>query len=376
MAINASSLATKTKSEISSQQSKINQDQSSIAKDKQNISSQSSKVNADKQSVSSAQVNVSSKQSAVSSAQSNVNADNQRINDIHHAESIASSAQSKVNADKQDVSSKQSSQSNAQQAYNHAKNNQSSADSKVASAQSSLTNAQNKETADQNTVNSLNGQLVNINDQIGAQPTLTLPQGYVDLVNQSQTTAVNDGPDSDAYNKVDKELGQIGAKGLSMNTYTPSKADESETLDPSNITYDQAKDLTIFAAQLINQIRAQFGTAPVQVTNNSIKFAMDCADQYVKDHWDPLAWHDEVGLGKVEDQWGINSGSSHTQYYEDAGCMPWYGAAGTTPYYSDGKPKQAFLLPKTLGDAKGQIYSTIMQMLFNDSTCGWLHAGS
>lgn len=128
------------------------------------------------------------------------------------------------------------------------------------------------------------------------------------------------------------------------NKYKSNRLDENTLIDINNLTYDQKKELNIFAANLLNQVREQLGLSPVTVTKGSMKFADDVLSNYHQDNWSAFnKGHDSEGISRAAGQNGLLTGGN---YYED-----YYGIRG---------------LPiKSMDDLKREAYKGIMVLIFN-----------
>ncbi len=128
------------------------------------------------------------------------------------------------------------------------------------------------------------------------------------------------------------------------NKYKSNRLDENTLIDINNLTYDQKKELNIFAANLLNQVREQLGLSPVTVTKGSMKFADDVLSNYHQDNWSAFnKGHDSEGISRAASQNGLLTGGN---YYED-----YYGIRG---------------LPiKSMDDLKREAYKGIMVLIFN-----------
>ena len=123
-----------------------------------------------------------------------------------------------------------------------------------------------------------------------------------------------------------------------------SKRDLDTKVDINNLDYNTRKELSLFAADLINQIRKQFGTKDVVVTEDSIRIANEVARKSTEDYG-----HDFKALSEVGKENGVLLG-------ELAG-------------FSDDPAT-------TLADIKKRIYDDILSMLFDDAHFQWGHATS
>ena len=83
-----------------------------------------------------------------------------------------------------------------------------------------------------------------------------------------------------------------------INQYRASAKDEAnETVyDVNNLPEDIKEDISLFGADLINQMRRAVGTREVKSTTSSIKFANEVADEYVKANF---SWNDAIALDEA-----------------------------------------------------------------------------
>ena len=123
-----------------------------------------------------------------------------------------------------------------------------------------------------------------------------------------------------------------------------SKKDLATKVDINNLDYNTRKELSLFAADLINQIRKQFGTKDVVVTEDSIRIANEVALKSTEEYG-----HDFKALNEVGKENGVLLG-------ELAG-------------FNDDPAT-------TLADIKKRIYDDILSMLFDDAHFQWGHATS
>ena len=123
-----------------------------------------------------------------------------------------------------------------------------------------------------------------------------------------------------------------------------SKKDINTKVDINNLDYNTRKELSLFAADLINQIRKQFGTKDVVVTEDSIRIANEVARKSTEEYG-----HDFKALSEVGKENGVLLG-------ELAG-------------FSDDPAT-------TLADIKKRIYDGVLSMLFDDAHVQWGHATS
>ena len=123
-----------------------------------------------------------------------------------------------------------------------------------------------------------------------------------------------------------------------------SKKDLATKVNINNLDYNTRKELSLFAADLINQVRKQFGTDFVKITEDSVRIADEVARNSKEEYG-----HDFKALNKVGKENGVLLG-------ELAG-------------FSDDPAT-------TLADLKKRIYDDVLSMLFDDAHAEWGHATS
>ena len=123
-----------------------------------------------------------------------------------------------------------------------------------------------------------------------------------------------------------------------------SKKDLATKVNINNLNYNTRKELSLFAADLINQVRKQFGTENVKVTEDSVRIANEVARKSTEEYG-----HDFKALNEVGKENGVLLG-------ELAG-------------FSDDPAT-------TLADIKKRIYDDVLSMLFDDAHAQWGHATS
>lgn len=366
---------TTTKTEAS--QEKINQD-------KQAVSDQQKVVDQSKSDMESAQSTVNSDKSKVESAQNSVDSAKQALDNAKNPQQAVANQESKVQDDQNKVNQDQTNINNTQ---NDIKNDQANVaqdqqninnasqkvsddqkqlnqdQSKLDQAQQTLQNDQNKVNDTQNQLNKVNDQ---INNQVGNVPTTQVPQDYKDRLKNDNETFDN----VDQFNKFGDEL--IDASNKFDDTFVPSP-DDNYKVDPSNLTQDQKNELNIYAAQIINGIRQQFGTTPVKTNEAIIDLADQVAKNYDSDNWnteddhdsDPnsINGHDGNALGNQnlnDNPYNITwtRGSQDKDFFEEVGSSP------NSFDYND----------CTMNDLKKQILYGIDACFYNDTDPNWNHA--
>ncbi|ORO63131.1 cell wall anchor protein [Streptococcus oralis subsp. oralis] len=190
-----------------------------------------------------------------------------------------------------------------------------------------------------------------LSDQ-GGKYTVNVSQEYVNLLKQyisNPSKELSDQLKALAFKEYEK-FGKITFDGgevyrYDLNYPQASKKDLNTKVDINNLDYETRKELSLFAADLINQLRKQFGTDPVKVTEDAIRIANEVARTSKEEYG-----HDFDALSKVGEK--------------DNGLL-----LGELAGFSDDETT-------TVADLKRRIYDDILSMLFDDSHAKWGHANS
>lgn len=155
--------------------------------------------------------------------------------------------------------------------------------------------------------------------------TLTLSDDQVNVI-KKYDSIFNPGKDTqigldDILNTMNSdqfksEMGAAARTSRYQNDYKHNDYDKSRVVDVMNLTHDQKVELAQFAADLINQVRAQVGSKPITVSDTMIEAADKIAAGYTADHRisSDGKRHDVPVITSVMSQYGF---SDSANYYED-----------------------------------------------------------
>lgn len=319
------------------------QDQAKQASD--TVTEQTNKVSNAQETVNDAQKNTSAAQADVNTAQKAVD-DAKTVMDPANVQATvdaANKAEAQVNQDKQDVATaqnnlenakaadatRQTNIDNAQKAVDTAKSNVDFSTKQAQEMKDQFNKYQRIKDAAQKEVDGLNDKLSNVN-------TITISdvEAYKKAFNDWYTGSKR----GENWTEEDKNfLNDF----MNSNTYKGNAADKNITVDINHLTADQIKELSLFSADLLNQVRNQLGLPKVIVTEGSLKLAKDVTDNYVSDNWDKFD-HDVDGISRAAAENGLLSGGN---FYEDA------------IFSSD------FSEASTMDDLKSILYTGIVTMI-------------
>ena len=245
-------------------------------------------------------------------------------------------------------------QSNKDQAIKDAQTGVSQAETKLSQATTALANAKADQSNKDKAVTTAKADLDHAKEELsdqGGNYTINLSQEYVDLLKQyfaNPSQGLSDKLKALAFKEYEK-FGKITFEDGEVYRYDltypqASKKDQNTKVNINSLDYETRKNLSLFAEDLINQLRKQFGTKDVVVTEDAIRIANEIARKSTEEYG-----HDFKALGEVGKDNGVLLG-------ELAG-------------FSDD-------VTTTLADVKKRIYDGILSMLFNDAHAKWGHATS
>ena len=346
------------------------QDQAKQASD--TVTEQTNKVSNAQETVNDAQKNTSAAQADVNTAQKAVD-DAKTVMDPANVQATvdaANKAEAQVNQDKQDVATaqnnlenakaadatRQTNIDNAQKAVDTAKSNVDFSTKQAQEMKDQLNKYQGIKDAAQKEVDGLNDKLSNVN-------IIELPKGYTKEAYRAWNEA-----------NYKKYIGTATAEDLQAiknweditsqevnNSYKHNKIDEDNKIlngDIHNLTQSQLEELATFTASLLNPLRKQIGSIPLEVSKGSVEIAQDVAKKYEQDNW--TAWgnvkdstfkgHDINGLVEVANKYnfqdiGENLGGNALMYGSD-----------------------------NMDQLKEYTYVILVDMLLHDGDSNWGHA--
>ena len=319
------------------------QDQAKQAND--GVAEQTNKVTDAQKAVNDAQKNTSAAQADVTTAQKTVDDAKAAMDpaNVQATVDAANKAEAQVNQDKQNVATAQNNLDNAKAADATRQTNIDNAQKAVNTAQANVdfSTKQAQEMKDQ--FNKYQGikdaaqkEVDGLNDKLSNVNTITISdvEAYKKAFNDWYTGSKR----GENWTEEDKNfLNDF----MNSNTYKGNAADKNITVDINHLTADQIKELSLFSADLLNQVRNQLGLPKVIVTEGSLKLAKDVTDNYVSDNWDKFD-HDVDGISRAATENGLLSGGN---FYEDA------------IFSSD------FSEASTMDDLKSILYTGIVTMI-------------
>ncbi|HEM2773056.1 SEC10/PgrA surface exclusion domain-containing protein [Streptococcus suis] len=339
-----------TPENISKAKETINQAEDNITEASQNLEDKKQAEESTQQAVtdqegvvSTAQTDVNEMTQAVLEAQKDVSTAQAILDGTGQAEVIAKAeqAEKQLTEAKQALVTAQTELATAQKAdatrlstIAQAEQTVSVATQDVASKTALVTEATDKATETASALQVAQDAFKVAENDLNALNTITLSSDYITALKEYGKT----------YSQPAKEkLDALITDLRKQNSFKANLNDSEELLDTNNLSEEARTELSLFASDLINQIRHLVGTKPTVVTKGALQLADATTDGYVADNW---SWndvgHDVKAVKQAAEKLGLKTGG---QYYENMFTV------------SRPQPKM------TISQAKAMIYQGLLNFM-------------
>lgn len=325
--------------------------ESDVAEASQAVSDQEAVVDEAQKQVDQAQVEVDEAQKQVDQAQAILDGTGQ-AEILAEAEGAQAQFESATKAEKtaqENLTSAIEADKKRQEAIDQAKEALKTAEADLTSAQTVFDQATVKanetqlaEDTAQADVNKAQSVVDGLTDEIANRNEIKLPEGYLTAL---KAFYLNQGSSED--------LTSIGQSALANHTYRSNSKDKAVVIsDVNNLTVEQRQELTLYAVDLLNQIRNQAGSNLVLANESAIEFADKVANGST------TLGHDTKVIPEVAKELGLFS-MAGVNHYENF----------SSGYFNPSKIV-------TMDTLKGAVYNTLVSMLFKDAPSNWGHTTS
>lgn len=357
--------------DINSAQEQVSQADTAEKVGENTVAQAQEAVNNQQASVDEAQSAVDTAQSDVDAAQKDVNEKQAILDGTGEAEIITNrdkaqadvnSAQNQVAQAESDLTKAQTADAKRQQAIDNAQTAVDEANQTVTSSKSDLAAKTAKANQTEQALKNAEAAYKVAENDYKAINTITLSQAYVDAFKKYADYSLS----SEERKQAAYALSVASAALNKENMYKPDANDNTITTYQINDLPDNViQELSLFGADLLNQVRKIFNASEAVVTSSSIKFADLVTDGYVRDNWsvgNEIALghigHDAKAVNEAARYFGLSTSSPENekkggQFYED-----W-----TSSSVYDGM---------TIGQLKQKVYEAVVDFLFNAGE--WRHA--
>lgn len=158
----------------------------------------------------------------------------------------------------------------------------------------------------------------------------------------------------------DSDISNSISESRKINVFHPKIADTKRLVDINNIDTNLQRELSQYAADLINQFRLKLSnnylfTQPLTVTDTALKASREVADGYNKDNWNMTKkGHDDRVLNNVANKYNLN----------------YYAENMAESLLTDSYVQNSI----NLSNVKESIYGAICAMMFDDASSAWGHS--
>ena len=367
---NAETNVANAETDVANAETNVANAETDVANAETNIAEQQTKVDEASQNVSNAETNVANKEQNVKTAQdvldgtgasdiiakqaeAQTNFDN-ATNEVNQATSDLENAK-KADSDLADATQAKEAEVQANtQAENQTKSDLDATTQTATETAEVLKTAEAKKAEADNTAKAINTVVLS-DDYVNAL------KGYYATFSKSAYDSLT-GKDSTASERTTARaeylstLSSLNSSELANNGYVSNENDKTLVFtDLNNLPEDVRTQLSLFASDLINQIRTKFGTQLTSVTSSSVKASDLVTDGYVSDDW---------GFGKGHDAEAIDKASEELGAFSN-------GIGGIGENLNSWSRSYSSL---SLDNLKKLVYQSIIAYMLNGKE--WLHASS
>ena len=334
-----------------------------LAKAKEVVADQEKVVNKSEKKVVDAENEVKDAQNDVDNAKAILDGTGQAkvVEEKENAETAQKQAQKQVTSAEEVLEQAKSDDKNLEDAISIVQNELAEASKVVASTESTLTDATNKADQTQTALEKAQDTFTVAEASYKSINTFQVTDEYVNAlksyVNNPYHPVKQEEQWQAHYDKAVKTLTAEQKSNINLNSFKSNVNDKAISVDANNLTTEQMTELSLFASDLLNQIRERFGTPKTVVTKGMLQVADEVTDGYVADDWGFGKGHDSKAVNNVARKYGLPT-------YED----------DTHQYLENLNSSNNGDKIHTMDDAKKWVYESISDFLFNGWE--WAHARS
>ena len=334
-----------------------------LAKAQEVVADQENVVKKSEDKVVSAEKEVKDAQTNVDNAQAILDGTGQAkvIAEKDNAEKAQAQAQTSVSNAENSLTQAKADDKKRADAISSAQKELTEASKVVASTQTALTNATNKASQTQTALDQAQDTFTRAESSYKSINTFQVTDEYVNALKSYVDNSSNILDDRAKWKehreKVESILKSVNQENLNLNKFKGNANDKAISVDVNNLTTEQMTELSLFASDLLNQIRERFGTLKTVVTKGMVQVADEVTDGYVSDAWRFGKGHDSKAVNNVARKYGLPT-------YED----------DTHQYIENLNSSNNGDKIHTMDDAKRWIYQSLNDFLFNGWE--WAHAES
>ena len=332
-----------------------------LAKAKEVVENQEKVVKKSEDNVTNAENEVKDAQNDVDNAQAILDGTGQAkvVEEKENAEAFQKQAQAQLTNAEEILDQAKSDDKNLEDAISSVQNELTEASEVVASTESTLTDATSKAERTQTALEKAQDVFTVAEASYKSINTFQVTDEYVNALKSYVNNPYDILNERDKWKehreKVESILKSVNQENLNLNKFKGNANDKAISVDANNLTTEQMTELSLFASDLLNQIRERFGTPKTVVTKGMVQVADEVTDGYVADDWGFGKGHDNKAVNNVARKYGLPTYEDDTQQYLENLNSVNSGDEIHTMY-----------------DAKKWVYESISDLLFNGWE--WMHA--
>ena len=281
------------------------------------------------------------------------------VEEKENAEAFQKQAQKQVTSAEEVLEQAKSDDKTLEDVISSVQNELTESSKVVASTESALTDATNKADQTQTALEKAQDTFTVAEAGYKAINTIQLTDAYVNALKDYATNpyhpVTQEAQWQVHYDNAVKTLTAEQRLNINLNSFKSNVNDKATSVDANNLTTEQMTELSLFASDLLNQIRERFGTPKTVVTKGMVQVADEVTDGYVADDWGFGKGHDNKAVNNVARKYGLPTYEDDTQQYLENLNSVNSGDEIHTMY-----------------DAKKWVYESISDLLFNGWE--WMHA--
>ena len=295
-----------------------NQSQDKLDQSKGLVSTQEEVVKKAELEVEEGQSHVKDAQKRVKNAQDILDGTGQAdiIAEKENAEKVQKQAQKYVEKTLEDLSVAQKHDQDLAQSIVDAESILRQATSKARGTESALDKAKEQAQRTQDALEQAQSVFEKTENDYNSINTFKFTDDYVNALKMYAQSPYDILTQYDLWSKHNSEqkikLQQANQENIGLNKYKSNLNDKQIIVDPNNLTKEQITELSLFASDLLNQIRERFGTNKTVVSSGMIEVAKKVATGYVTDNWKFGSGHDNRAVNDVAREYGLPAPSGNT----------------------------------------------------------------
>ena len=377
---------------------KLKNAEATLAKDKELTPKLEKELQSNKDEVTNTENEISNTENQLTTAKEKQKTEEAKIQPqvdaLNEATSSKEVAQDKVNSIKQDLKTNQANEATLTKEINDLTSAKEAANQNVTKTKTALDNAK---TADKTRANNIASQKTivaqdqrNKDNAIATEKAKTAEKEKLanDLTSAKNALADNlEIPVTDAYisalkaykqndstansNAVEKIAKEILNSKEVKDTMELLKESDTRTVDPTNLTTEQLKELNIRMAQFVEDVRTKFGTfspTMVRVSEESVNLSKLIGETYknairkAKNTTSPTVW-DAADVGHLKSSESVGANLAKAGYNTTA-----------VPVRMETLNYSLETNMTTMGELKAEIYNSMIRWMYDDELSDWGHA--